>query len=83
MGSKKDEILAAVKSFGMTNQMILEDLSKISVDFQLELSHLQTRASKAEDTYFSQFRAEIRAEARRMSTHYESSIASSARCGSL
>lgn len=71
MKSKHPVILSAVKSFGMTNQLICDDLSRIANEFQLELGHLQGRATQNEDEYFSQFRAQIRAEAHRMAAHYE------------
>lgn len=62
--------LNSLKAFGMTNQMILEDLTKVQKKFSIELGHL-TNESKVDDTYYPQFDSIIRSEASSMSKHYE------------
>jgi hypothetical protein len=64
-------MLNRVKSFGMTNQMIAEDLSRISVVHGIDLGHLPIATQVVEDVYYPQFNATVRAEAARMSKHYE------------
>jgi hypothetical protein len=61
-----------VKAFIMTNQMVNDDLNRISTAYSVDLGHLPA-ASKAvvEDVYYPQFDAAVRAEAALMSNHYE------------
>jgi Swt1-like HEPN len=62
--------LDRLKAFGMTNQMVVEDLSRIGKKFSVDLGHVATAASQ-EDVYYPQFDAAVRAEAAEMSKHYE------------
>ena len=59
-----------IKAFGMTNQMLVEDLQRIESQFSVELGHVST-VPIAEQTYYPQFDAVVRAEAAAMGKHYE------------
>ena len=63
--------LAAVKSFAMTNMLLEADLDQIEEKFQLDLGRGVRTGSKIEDAYYPQFDSALRAEAKRMSQHYE------------
>lgn len=65
------EALDKIKSFGMTNQMIAEDLSSIEKKFDIEIGHLPTNTEKVENEYYPQLDADLRAEGARMAKHYE------------
>lgn len=69
MTTKTD--LARLKAFGMTNQMMLEELSKLEVTHAIQLGHLPPSPEAVEQVYYPQFDASVRAEAGRMSKHYE------------
>jgi hypothetical protein len=62
-------VLEKLKAFGMTNQMVAEDLVRIGKLHSIDLGHLSAPAQ--EDIYYPQFTAEARAEAAEMSKHYE------------
>jgi hypothetical protein len=62
-------VLEKVKAFGMTNQMVTEDLERIGKLYAIDLGHLS--APTQEDVYYPQFDAAVRAEAAEMSKHYE------------
>lgn len=64
-------ILERVKAFGMTNQMLAEDLSRIARTHSVELGHMPTVPQTVEDVYYPQFDAAVRAEAAAMAKHYE------------
>ncbi|WP_200821605.1 Swt1 family HEPN domain-containing protein [Bryocella elongata] len=55
----------------MTNQMLADDLLRIGAAHGVDLGHLASGANAAEDAYYPQFPARIRAEAHRMARHYE------------
>lgn len=63
--------LERLKSFGMTNQMLAEDLSRVARAYGVELAHVPLHQQAVEDVYYPQFDAAIRAEAAAMSKHYE------------
>jgi hypothetical protein len=66
------DALYRVKAFGMTNQMVAEDLARIGRKFGVEFGHLpSTMPPTVEDVYYPQFDAAIRAEAAEMAKHYE------------
>ncbi|THF50873.1 Swt1 family HEPN domain-containing protein [Allorhizobium terrae] len=65
------EALDKIKSFGMTNQMIAEDLSSIEKKFDIEIGHLPKITENVENEYYPQLDADLRAEGARMSKHYE------------
>lgn len=65
------DLLEKIKSFGMTNQMVSEDLARIGKTFDLELGHSPTVIQTVDDVYYPQFDAAIRAEAALMGKHYE------------
>jgi hypothetical protein len=60
-----------IKAFGMTNQMLAEDLSRIARSHSIELGHLPTLPQTVEDVYYPQFDAVVRREAASMAKHYE------------
>jgi hypothetical protein len=63
--------LEKIKAFGMTNQMVAEDLQRIGKLFSVDLGHLSVSNQNVEDVYYPQFDAAVRAEAAKMSKHYE------------
>lgn len=65
------DALQRVKAFGMTNQMITEDLHRIGAAYSVDLGHASLSAQTVEDVYYPQFNASVRAEAALMSRHYE------------
>lgn len=65
------KILNRIKAFGMTNQMVIDDLSRVAERYSINLGHLPTNTIPVEDTYFPQFDSDIRSDAATMSKHYE------------
>lgn len=63
--------LEKVKAFGMTNQMMLEDLSRVEVSYGIELGHVPAANRAADQVYYPQIDASVRAEAAEMSGYYE------------
>jgi hypothetical protein len=59
-----------IKAFGMTNQMLIEDLQRIESQYSIDLGHVP-KTQSVEQTYYPQFDAVVRAEAMAMSQHYE------------
>jgi hypothetical protein len=68
---KKNSLLGKIKAFGMTNQMVTEDLQRIGDLYSVNLGHAPPTAQAVQDVYYPQFDASVRAEAAVMSTHYE------------
>lgn len=65
------DVLDRIKSFGMTNQMITEDLHRIGATYSIDLGHVPTSSQAVESIYYPQFDVAVRAEASLMSRHYE------------
>jgi Swt1-like HEPN len=65
------KILDSIKAFGMTNQMVIEDLSRITEIYGFELGHLTQSNKAVEGVYYTQFDSIIRVEAAKMAKHYE------------
>ncbi len=65
------QALDRIKAFGMTNQMVTEDLSRIATLHGVELGHLPISAQTVEGVYYPQFNAAVRSEAAQMAKHYE------------
>lgn len=63
-------VLDRIKSFGMTNQMVIEDLSRIGLAHGVDLGHAPATAQTVEDVYYPQIDASIRHEAEEMAKHY-------------
>ncbi len=63
--------LDRLKAFGMTTQMVSEDLSRIASTHSVDLGHLPVTAQAVEDVYYPQFDAAVRREASAMAKHYE------------
>lgn len=67
--NKKNENV--IKVFGMTNQLITEDLNNIEQRYDIELGHVILPQDKREQQYYSQFDLSVRREASSMARHYE------------
>lgn len=65
------EILEKVKAFGMTNQIITEEIQSINSLFSIDLGHLSKAKENVEAVYYPQFTNAVRTEAASMSGHYE------------
>ena len=63
--------LDRVKAFGMTTQMVTEDLSRVASAHGVDLGHVPLSAQTVEDVYYPQFDAAVRSEASAMAKHYE------------
>lgn len=59
-----------VKLFGMTTQLIAEDLTAVSERYALDLGHLP-RTKPDESEYYPQFEQSVRVEAAKMAAYYE------------
>ncbi|WP_374324764.1 Swt1 family HEPN domain-containing protein [Aquipseudomonas alcaligenes] len=68
---KNNDALQKIKAFGMTNQMITEDLHRIGSAHSVDLGHAPVVGQAVEDIYYPQFNSSVRAEAAEMSRHYE------------
>lgn len=66
----KNEVLGKIKAFGMTNQILTEDLHRIGTAYSFDLGHAPA-ISTVEDIYYPQFDAKLREEAASMARHYE------------
>jgi hypothetical protein len=58
-----------VKVFGMTNQVVSQELTEIEKKYHLELGHLSPPLE--EDEYYTQFESAVRLEAAEMGKYYE------------
>jgi len=63
--------LDRLKAFGMTTQMVTEDISRIASAHGVDLGHVPVTAQTVEDVYYPQFDAAVRGEASAMAKHYE------------
>ncbi len=68
---KTSQVLERVKAFGMTNQMLVEELSKIGALHGVDLGHAPVSTKIVEDVYYPQFDSAIRSEAAQMAKRYE------------
>jgi hypothetical protein len=64
-------VLERIKAFGMTNQMVTEELQRTGSAFGVDLGVLTSSAQAVEDAYYPQFDSAVRVEAALMSRHYE------------
>jgi hypothetical protein len=64
-------VLEKIKAFGMTNQMLADDLGRIARTHAVDLGHLPVIPPVADNVYYPQFDAAVRAEAAEMAKHYE------------
>jgi Swt1-like HEPN len=67
--SKRDE--QRIKAFGMSNQIVLEELSRVPLPSGIELGHMSAAAEAVETVYYPQFDSAVREEASRMGRQYE------------
>lgn len=70
MSSNKTKI-NLIKVFGMTNQLISEDLTRIERERDLDLGHEVNSTDSEENSYYSQFDESVRKEAAEMAQHYQ------------
>ncbi len=61
----------AIKLFAMSNQLVETELDRVEAELALELGRRDTTALEIDRTYYPQLDTDIRAEAHRMSRHYE------------
>lgn len=66
-----NNVLGRIKAFGMTNQMLSEDLTRVARTHGVELGHMPSLPQTVEDVYYPQFDSAVRAEAAAMAKHYE------------
>jgi hypothetical protein len=64
-------ILEKIKAFGMTNQMITEDLHRIAAIYGIDFGHITVLRSEVEEVYYPQFDAAVRKESSEMAKDYE------------
>lgn len=71
--TNRKHALEKIKAFGMTNQMVTEEIQRIGERYSVDLGHARpaTAAADVEEVYYPQFDASVRAEASTMSRHYE------------
>ena len=60
-----------IRSFGMANQLIIEELTKVQQVQKIDLGISDARTTHKEDSYYQQFDKAVRLEARSMAKHYE------------
>lgn len=60
-----------VKLFGMTGQLITQELSGLEKRFSISLGHEKDSGADKDETYYPQFEGSIRSEAKAMAEHYE------------
>lgn len=65
------EILDRVKAFGMTNQLITDDIENIGTLHGHDFGHVPKAKDSVEKIYYPQFTAAVRVEASAMASHYE------------
>src|SRR5262245_24592469 len=68
-----NDTLERIKAFGMTNQMVTEDLGRIGAAFSVDLGHAPAAAAtqSVAEYYYPQFEAAVRKEAASMGKLYE------------
>lgn len=65
------DVIERLKAFGMTNQLITDDIQQIASKFSIDLGHVPKAKDNVEVVYYPQFSAAVRQEAASMSGHYE------------
>ena len=63
--------LDQVKLFGITNQLLEQDLDRVESDFGIDLNRGHKGRVEKDETYYPQIEAQFRAEAAAMAPHYE------------
>ncbi len=67
----KKALIEKVKAFGMTNQLLLDDLTRLQHKYGVDFALMPDPPPTKEDDYYPQFDAAVREEASAMSAHYE------------
>lgn len=65
------QLVARIKAFAMTNQLIEADLDRIERDFSVDLGRRRISEPEGDTDYFPQFDEALRREAAEMAEHYE------------
>ena len=65
------EVEEKIKAFGMSNQMLAHDLSRLEKEFDMQLGHIPPPSETVERDYYPQLDAAVREEGARMARHYE------------
>jgi HEPN superfamily Swt1-like protein len=65
------QALERIKAFGMTTQLVMEDLTRIAKTYNIDLGHFPASVQTVEDIYYPQLDAAVRAEGAQMAKHYE------------
>jgi hypothetical protein len=65
------EALDKIKAFGMTNQIVTEEIQRLGERLSHDFGHLPKSTESVESVYYPQFTLAVRAEAAAMSSHYE------------
>lgn len=60
-----------IRSFGMSGLLVTEDIRNLEQRFNIALGHCSSTLDKDDSGYYPQFEGAIRAEASKMSQHYE------------
>jgi len=65
------EALDKIKAFGMTNQIVTEEIQRLGERLSHDFGHLPKSIESVESVYYPQFTSAVRVEAAAMSSHYE------------
>ena len=65
------DALDRIKAFGMTNQLITDDIETIGALYAHDFGHIPKAKDDVEKLYYPQFTAAVRLEASAMGSHYE------------
>ena len=60
-----------IRSFGMSGMLIGEELNNVEKTYGIDLGHLPGSVDEDQSQYYPQFEQSVRAEAEKMSKHYE------------
>lgn len=66
-----DRVESAIKLFGISNQLVENDLDRVEREFAIDLRRGHTKSLTEDETYYPQLDRVIRQEAAQMSEHYE------------
>lgn len=69
--NRKGATQDAIKIFGMTNQLLTEELTRVEREYDVELGHTVAVTEKEKEQYYSQFDRAVRQDASKMARHYE------------
>lgn len=67
----REQLENLIKLFGMTNQLITHEMSRIEEQYNCDLGCIQNVSEEKDERYYPQFDEKVRLEATGMSRHYE------------